>query len=53
MCNTLTDYNDRKKMTLSNANIQEEMIKFMEEESITDANNITTDTSSHASNEQR
>ena len=53
MCNTLTVYNERNNMPSFNANIQEEMRKVMEEESITDANNLTTDTFSHASNTNR
>ena len=52
MCNTLTDYNDCKNMPLSNANIQETIHKVKEEESITDANNITVDTFSDASSAQ-
>ena len=53
MYKTLTDYNDRKKKPLLNENIQEEIRKVMEEESISDANNVTTDTFSHTSNTQR
>ena len=49
MCNTLTKYNDRNNTPLSNANILEAICKVMEEESITDANNVTTNTFSHAS----
>ena len=53
ICNDLTDYNDHNNMPLSNANNQESIRKFMVEESITDANNVTVDTFSHASNAQR
>ena len=53
MCNTLTDYNDRNNISLSNANIREEIRKFAEEESITNAKNVTADTFSHASNARR
>ena len=53
MCNTLTDYNGRKNMPLSNAKILEEIHKFMEEESITNAKNVTADTFRCASNTQR
>ena len=53
MCDVLTDYNDHNNTPLSYANIQESIRKFMEEESITDANNITSDTFSHASSTQR
>ena len=49
MFNTLTGYNDRKNMPWSNANIIEAICKVMEEESITDDNNATADTFSHAS----
>ena len=38
---------------LSNSNIQEEMCKVIEEESIADANNVTADTFSHVSNTKR
>ena len=40
-------------MPLYNSNIQEEIPKVMEEESIADANNITADTFRHASNTHR
>ena len=53
MCNTLTNYNDCNNTPLSNANILEALCKVMEEESIMDANNVTTNTFSHASNAQR
>ena len=53
MCNNVTDYNDRNNMPLYNANIREEICKVMEEESITDSNNVTADTFSHVSNAQR
>ena len=53
MYKTLTDYNDRNNTPLSNANIREAMLKVIEEESIADANNVTADTCSHASNTQR
>ena len=52
MCNTLTDSNDRNNTPLFNANIQESIHEVMEEGSITDANNVTADTFSHASNAQ-
>ena len=50
--NILTDYN-RKNMSLSNANIQEAIRKFVEQSSIADANKNTSDTFGHASNTQR
>ena len=50
---TLTDYNDRNNTPLSNAKTQEEMRKVIEEESISDSNNVTADTFSNASNTQR
>ena len=53
ICNTLTGYNDRNNMSLSNMNILEAIRKFMEEESIMDANNVTGDTISHASSAYR
>ena len=53
MFNTLTDYNDHNNTPLSNANILESIRKVIEEESIVDANNVTTDTFSHASNSKR
>ena len=48
--NTLTDYNDRKNSPLFNEKIQEAIHKVMDEESISDANNVTADTFSHMSN---
>ena len=51
--NTLTDCNNRNNTLLSNANILEAIRKDMEEESLTDANNVTAYTFSHASNAQR
>ena len=53
MFNTLTDYNIRNKTPLSNANIWKAILYFIEEESISDANNVNADTFSHASNTQR
>ena len=53
MCNSLSDYNELNKKPLSNANIWLEIRKVMEEEPITDANNVTADTFSHAPNTQR
>ena len=53
MCNTLTDYNNRNHMPLSNANIQEAIRKFVEYESIKDDKNITVDTFSHVYNAHR
>ena len=53
MCNTLTDYKRRNNTPLPNENIWEEISKFVEEESIADANNFTVDTFSHMSNTQR
>ena len=53
ICNTLTNYNDCNNTPLSNTKTREAIRKVMEEESITDANNITADTFSHASNSQR
>ena len=56
MSNTITTFNDNTKSPLSNANIQEEILKFMmkyEEESITEANNINAYAFSHASSSQR
>ena len=49
MCNTLTHYNERNNKSLSNSMIQEAMRKVVGEESITDVNNVTADTFSHAS----
>ena len=53
MFNTLTYYNDRNNAPLSDANIQEAMRKVIEEEPITDANNLIVDKFSRASNTQR
>ena len=53
MCNTLIDYNERNNIPLSKMKIQEAIRKVMEEESITDGNNVAADTFSHAFNAQR
>ena len=53
MCNNLTDYNDRNYMQLLKVKIREKIHKVMEEESVTDSNNLAADTFSHGSNEQR
>ena len=53
MCNIINYYNDHNNTPLSNKKIREEIRKVMEEESITDATNITAYTFSHASNAQR
>ena len=53
MFQTLADHNDRNNAPLSNENIQEEIHKVMDEESILDTNNATADTFSHTSNTQR
>ena len=53
MFKTLNNYNDRNNIPLSNANIREETCKFIEEESISDANYDTAYKSSHAYNTQR
>ena len=53
MFRSLTDYNDRKNMPLSKANIQEAILKVIEQESIVDANIVTVDTFSHTPNTQR
>ena len=50
---TLPDYNNRNNTPLLSENIQEEMCKVMEEESITYSNNVTVDTFSHTYNTQR
>ena len=50
--NTLTDYNDRNNTPLSNDKIREAIHRVIEEESIADANKVTADTFSHASNIQ-
>ena len=50
---TLTDYNDRHNALLSNEKTREAIHKVMDEESISDANNVTADTFSHTSNTQR
>ena len=53
MYKTLTDYNDRNNEPLLNDNIREAISKVIEEESISDTNNVTVDTFSHTSNTQR
>ena len=53
MYKTLTDYNDRNNEPLLNDNIREAISKVIEEESISDTNNVTLDTFSHTSNTQR
>ena len=53
MFKTLTDYNNRNNTPLSNAKFQEAIPQVIEKESIEDANNITADTFSHASNTHR
>ena len=53
ICNTLTDYNGRNNTPLSNKKIQEAIRKVMEEESITEDNNIHADTFNHALSAQR
>ena len=53
MFKTLTDYNDLNNTSLSKAEIQESMNKFIEDESIAYYNNVTTNTFRHASNTQR
>ena len=50
---TITDYNYRNNNPIPNSNILEAIHKFMEEEPIVDANNVTTDTLWHISNTQR
>ena len=50
---TLTEYNDRKNTPSSNEKIREAIYKVVEYESISDFNNLTADTFSHASNTQR
>ena len=52
MFKTLTDYNDCNNMRLSNEKIQEAMRKVIEQESISDSNNINADTFSHVSNKK-
>ena len=53
MYKTLTDYNDCNNKPLQNKNIREAIHKVIEEESILDANNVTSDTFSHTYNTQR
>ena len=52
MYETLTDYNDCNNILLSNENIREAIREVIEEESISDSNNLTVDTFSHTSNTQ-
>ena len=52
MFQTLTDYNDRNNTSLSYSKIWESIRKFMEDESIADANSVTAETFSHTSNTQ-
>ena len=52
MFKTLNDYNYHNNTPLSNANIREAMNKFIEEESISDANTFTSDKFSNTSNIQ-
>ena len=40
MCNTITYYNEHNNMPLLNLQIQEAILKVMEEEAPTDANNF-------------
>ena len=47
MCRILTDYNGHKNTPLPNANIQEAIHKFIEDELIADANIVTADTFSN------
>ena len=53
MYRNLIDYNDQNNKSLSNEKIREAIHKFIEEESISDANNVTADTLSHTFNTQR
>ena len=56
LSNNTTTLNDRNDAPLSNAKIQEVILKVMmedEEESTTDANNITADEFSHGSSSKR
>ena len=56
LSNTITTLNDKNKYPLSKSNILEAILKVVmedEEESITDANNVTSDAFSHASSLQR
>ena len=50
MFKTLTDYKDPNNTPLLNDNIWKAILKFVEEESILDANNVTADTFMHTSN---
>ena len=55
MSNTITNLNDNNNTPLSNVNILEVILKVMredEEGEITDANNVTADTFSHASSSE-
>ena len=54
--NTITNINNHNNTPLSSANIQEAVLEVMredEEESITDADNVTVDVLSHTSSSQR
>ena len=53
MYKTLTDYNDRNNTPLSNQNIQAEINEVMEQESISDANNVTAGAFIHTSKTQK
>ena len=56
LSNTTTTLNNNNNTPLSNMNIRETILKVMredEEESITDADNVTVDALSHASSSQR
>ena len=53
MYRILTYYNDLNNAPLLNGKIQETVHKFLDEESISDANNVTADIFSHTSNTQR
>ena len=47
LCSTITDYNERNNMPLSNVNIREAILQVMreeEEEAITRTNKVTADT---------
>ena len=50
---TLTDYNERNNIPLFNEKFLKAIRKVVEEESISDANNVTTDTFGHMYNTQR
>ena len=52
LINTITTFNDNNNTPLSNMNMWDDILKVVmedEEESITDANNVTADAFSHAS----